>query len=582
MSDVSSLHRTRRAGSSREQALKLGLGISSTALACAYAGTLGYLLLRGGSKLAEFALYPVPLAGVDHEELMRFLVAALVFGGLAWVLVSLAHFGIDRAGRWNLQLQRAGQATVAVAAVVGALLLRDHLPRFLVSLPSETQAGGGIGPEIFNTVYFAFLSTAITLPIGVGAAVYLARFARSPRYVGAVRIALDTLASLPSIVYGLFGFLVFVVQMRMGYSLFAGAFVLALLNLPLVVGIAEESLHAVPRELDEASLALGATAVQTVWRVTVPYAWPGILSALVLSIGRVFAESAPLIMTAGTTISRSTAYSLDPFRGGETLAVHLWYVNSVGLSPDRPEVSAGTAAMLVVLVALTNFIASRFARFGGAAHSLAMGARCERALQLALKAFWEGSPQLAIEVEELDRHIDRDEMDIDALALRVLALRQPVAYDLRFLAGALRLVTDLERIGDEAVNIAERAKEEHGNAKDKVRGELKAMGEQAQEMLRDALDAFVQGEATRAEQVLARDDAVDDLYGRIIRAMTDFMTEHAAQVAEAIRVIHVAKYLERVADHATNIAEEVIFMVRGEDVRHVRTHPPPRVELGRD
>jgi phosphate transport system protein len=206
-----------------------------------------------------------------------------------------------------------------------------------------------------------------------------------------------------------------------------------------------------------------------------------------------------------------------------------------------------------------------------------MGARCERALQLALKAFWEGSEQLADEVEEIDRHIDRDEMDIDALALRVLALRQPVAYDLRFLAGALRLVTDLERIGDEAVNIAERAKEEHGLAKDKVRGELKAMGEQAQEMLRDALDAFVQGEPMRAEQVLARDDAVDDLYGQIIRAMTEFMTQHATQVAEAIRVIHVAKYLERVADHATNIAEEVIFMVRGEDVRHVRTHPPPRV-----
>jgi phosphate transport system protein len=189
------------------------------------------------------------------------------------------------------------------------------------------------------------------------------------------------------------------------------------------------------------------------------------------------------------------------------------------------------------------------------AHSLAMGARCERALQLALKAFWDGSASLAAEVEEIDRHIDR----------------------LRFLAGALRLVTDLERVGDEAVNIAERAKEEHGTAKDKVRGELKTMGEQSQEMLRDALDAFVQGEATRAEQVLVRDDAVDELYGRIIRAMTDFMTQHPSQVAEAIRVIHVAKYLERVADHATNIAEEVIFMVRGEDVRHHRTHPPPKV-----
>ncbi len=365
-SAVPSLHRSRRSGSSREQALKMGLGIASTTLACIYGGTLVYLLVRGGRKIVEFALYPVPLAGVDHEEVIRFIVAGLMFGGLAWTIVSLVRFALARFGRWGFRAERVGNASVLTASIVGALLVRDHLPRFLITLPSETTAGGGIGPEIFNTIYFAVLSTAITLPIGVGAAVYLARFARSTRFVGAVRIALDTLSSLPSIVYGLFGFLVFVVQMHMGYSLFAGAFVLALLNLPLVVGIAEESLHSVPRELDEASLALGATPVQTEWRVTVPYAWPGILSALVLSIGRVFAESAPLIMTAGTTISRSTAYSLDPFRGGETLAVHLWYVNSVGLSPDRPEISAGTAAMLVVLVGLTNFVASRFARLGGA------------------------------------------------------------------------------------------------------------------------------------------------------------------------------------------------------------------------
>src|SRR5215831_11824682 len=113
------------------------------------------------------------------------------------------------------------------------------------------------------------------------------------------------------------------------------------------------------------------------------------------------------------------------------------------------------------------------------AHVLAMGARCERILQLALEAFWQGSAELANEVEELDRHIDRDEMDIDALVLRVLALRQPVAYDLRFLATALKLVTDLERIGDEAVNIAERTREGQSLAKDMVRTALKSMSEQA-------------------------------------------------------------------------------------------------------
>jgi phosphate transport system permease protein len=361
-----SLHRTRRRGAALEAGLRRALGAGALALAVGYALTLVYLVVRGGAKMASFTTYATPVNGIDNEDTMRFVVAACVFGAAGWGALSLVRRVAERLGRWPASASRTGRIAVFAAAALGALLARDHLPRFLISLPSETTAGGGVGPEIFNTIYFAVLSTAITLPIGVGAAVYLARFARSQRFVGTVRTALDTLASLPSIVYGLFGFLVFVVEMKAGYSLFAGAFVLALLNLPLVVGITEESLHAVPRELDEASLALGATPVQTTLRVSLPYAWPGILSALVLSVGRVFAESAPLIMTAGTTVSRASAYSLDPFRGGETLAVHLWYVNSAGLSPDRAEVSAGTAAVLVVLVGLTNVLAARFARFGGA------------------------------------------------------------------------------------------------------------------------------------------------------------------------------------------------------------------------
>jgi phosphate transport system protein len=210
------------------------------------------------------------------------------------------------------------------------------------------------------------------------------------------------------------------------------------------------------------------------------------------------------------------------------------------------------------------------------ANTLAMGARCERSLRLALSAFWEASAEQATEVKELDRLIDRDEMEIDALVLRILALRQPVAYDLRVLATALKLVTDLERIGDEAVNIAERAEETHGSAKDLARTNLKTMADQAQQMLRDALDAFVEGDVTRAEQVRMGDDSVDELYGRTLREMMAFMQEQRDEIPQAIRVIKVAKYLERVADHATNIAEEVIFMVRGDDVRHERTHPPPR------
>ena len=366
MTDKRPAHSLRRHGATLEAGLKSALGAGALVLAVGYGAALVFLVVRGAAKIASFTTYATPTNGIDNEEIMRFAIAASIFGAAAWGLMAVVRGAATRLGRWRASMNRAGHVGVVGVALGCALLARNHLPRFLISLPSETTAGGGVGPEIFNTIYFAVLSTAITLPIGVGAAVYLARFARSARFVGVVRTALDTLASLPSIVYGLFGFLVFVVEMNAGYSLFAGAFVLALLNLPLVVGITEESLRAVPRELDEASLALGATPIQTTLRVTLPYAWPGILSALVLSIGRVFAESAPLIMTAGTTISRSSAYSLDPFRGGETLAVHLWYVNSAGLSPDRADVSAGTAAVLVVLVGLTNVLAARFARFGGA------------------------------------------------------------------------------------------------------------------------------------------------------------------------------------------------------------------------
>jgi phosphate transport system protein len=204
-----------------------------------------------------------------------------------------------------------------------------------------------------------------------------------------------------------------------------------------------------------------------------------------------------------------------------------------------------------------------------------MGARCERSLRLALDAFWREDAKLAAEVKELDRRIDRDEMDIDALVLRILALRQPVAYDLRLLATALKLVTDLERIGDEAVNIAERAEEAHGHAKERVSAPLKQMAEIAQQMLRDALDAFVEGDVERATQIRKRDDAVDERYGDILRSMTKFMGESPQEVLPAVRVIKVAKYIERIADHATNIAEEVIFMVQGDDVRHNSYPPPP-------
>jgi len=345
-----------RPGAALEAALSRALAAGAIGVASVFAAGLLYLVARGAPRLVAFTTLPFP-AQIDGEDGVRFVLAAAITAAVVWLARRAARPLLAR----REGVSRALRMATLPLAIAGGVLLRAHLPRFLVAMPSETEAGGGVGPELFNTVYLAVLSTAATLPIGIGAAVYMARFARSKRWVGALRAALDTLASLPSIVYGLFGFLVFVVALKSGYSLLAGALVLALLNLPLVVGVAEESLRAVPRELEEASLALGATEVQTTLRVSLPHAWPGILSAIVLAVGRVFAESAPLIMTAGTTVSRANAYSLDPLRGGETLAVHLWYVNSSGLAPDRAAVSAGTAAVLVVLIAATNLLAARLA-----------------------------------------------------------------------------------------------------------------------------------------------------------------------------------------------------------------------------
>ena len=212
------------------------------------------------------------------------------------------------------------------------------------------------------------------------------------------------------------------------------------------------------------------------------------------------------------------------------------------------------------------------------AHLLAMGARCERSVQLALEAYLEGSAELCEEVRQLDRRIDADEMESDNLALRILALRQPVAHDLRLLMTAFKLVTDLERIGDEAVNIAERAEETPAESKAVPHPHLRAMADHTQQMLRDALDAFVEADLERADSVRVRDDLVDELYGKVLGEMKAFMAQHPESIPASLGVINVAKYLERIADHATNIAEEVIFMVAGNDVRHEYTQRPPVAE----
>ncbi|MGB9903759.1 MAG: phosphate ABC transporter permease PstA [Desulfotomaculales bacterium] len=234
---------------------------------------------------------------------------------------------------------------------------------FLTSPPQTIRAGGGIGPQIFNSFYLLFLTMLITAPVGLLAGVYLAEYAGRGKITEAVRLCIEALTSLPSIVAGLFGLLIFVNKTGWGYSLLAGALALAVLNLPLTVRVAEEAMKSVPAELREASLALGATRWQTIWRVVLPSALPGLLTGWLIAAGRVFGEAAALLYTAGMSSpnlnfhnwnAASPTSPLNPFRPAETLAVHIWKVNSESLVPDVRRVADGASAVLVIAVVIFN------------------------------------------------------------------------------------------------------------------------------------------------------------------------------------------------------------------------------------
>jgi phosphate transport system protein len=199
---------------------------------------------------------------------------------------------------------------------------------------------------------------------------------------------------------------------------------------------------------------------------------------------------------------------------------------------------------------------------------LLMGARTEDLIKLAMRAFKGRNSELALQTISSDCQIDQLELDIDELCLRILARRQPVASDLRFITTSLKLVTDLERIGDLGVNVCERVVELSAEPALGVTTSIPKIAESARSMLHDALDAFVAGDPAKAEHVIERDADVDAYYAELFPELVQVMMKDPNSVQRATCLQSIGKYLERVADHSTNIAEMVVFMVRGQDVRH--------------
>ncbi|WP_042458403.1 phosphate ABC transporter permease PstA [Neobacillus dielmonensis] len=263
-------------------------------------------------------------------------------------------------------------ATIIVAILAGLFFyifingFKNISLEFLTSPSSNVRAGGGIRDQLFNSVYILFITMLITVPLGIGGGIYMAEYARPGKVTDLIRTCIEVLSSLPSIVIGMFGLLVFVNTTGWGYTIFGGALALTIFNLPTMVRTTEDAIRAVPRDLKEASLALGITHWHTIKTVILPSAFPSILTGAILAAGRVFGEAAALLFTAGLSTPRldytnwnpfSEQSPLNIFRPAETLAVHIWSVNTQGLIPDVEEVSSGAAAVLVISVLIFNLAA---------------------------------------------------------------------------------------------------------------------------------------------------------------------------------------------------------------------------------
>lgn len=202
---------------------------------------------------------------------------------------------------------------------------------------------------------------------------------------------------------------------------------------------------------------------------------------------------------------------------------------------------------------------------------LKMAGRVEEMISDSVKSLVERDIDLAQRTIDADHLVNRAEVETDELCLMILAKRQPVASDLRFVTLSLKMVTDLERIGDLAVNICERAIDLGQDAPLKPWVDVPEMANIAQGMVRDAIDAFVAGDADRAQSVIERDKSLDELYIRVFRELLSAMINDTSKVERGIHAQSVAKWLERMGDHATNLAEQVVFMVKGKDIRHLKT-----------
>lgn len=228
-----------------------------------------------------------------------------------------------------------------------------------------TRPGGGILPMLISTVYIIIISLTIAAPIGICSAIYLNEYAKPGKVLRTIRFAIQNLAGIPSIIYGLFGMLVFVRLFKMEYSILAGSLTLSILLLPTIISTTEEALKEIPKAYRESSYGLGATKLQTISRIILPGALPGILVAVILSIGRIVGESAALIWTAGTVAQIPKAL-VGSEAGAATLTTKLyWVIKETGNLEEASSIAVVLLALIIILNVISKLITKRFLKKRG-------------------------------------------------------------------------------------------------------------------------------------------------------------------------------------------------------------------------
>jgi len=248
----------------------------------------------------------------------------------------------------------AALSTIAVMILILLQILGEGLPilhlRFFLESPREMGREGGIFPTIIGTVALTAVGILFATPLGVGTAIFLREYTRESQISRIIRFGTDCLAGVPSIIFGLFGFVFFVIYLNMGWSILSGGLTLAAMILPTIISTAEEAIKAIPYSYREVSYSLGGTKWQTVIRAILPNALPGIFTGIILGVGRSIGETAAIILTAGSSLVMPTSL-FSPIR---TMSIHFYILAREGISMDM---AYGTGAALILLVLLINTVA---------------------------------------------------------------------------------------------------------------------------------------------------------------------------------------------------------------------------------